>query len=301
MRLKECYEHCRRIHQRHGKTYYFSTLLFPPEVRPQVYALYAFMRVADEIVDGPEDHPPERQLRALQSFEEETLAAIRGEATENPVLRAFADTALRNEIPAGHIRSFMASMKMDTRISRYETYEDLEEYMYGSAAVVGLMMCRVMGVKSEAALPHAEALGVAMQLTNFLRDIREDWERGRVYLPLEDMKRFGYTEEDLAQERINEPFANLMDFEIERARRLYAFADRGLDHIPRGRRYPIAVARHLYAAILDHIERLNYDVFNHRAGTSIFEKLGVAAVCAARSPNEILTRRTGCIGRPGVV
>jgi 15-cis-phytoene synthase len=131
-----------------------------------------------------------------------------------------------------------------------------------------------------------------MQLTNFLRDIREDWERGRVYLPLEDLKRFEYSEEDLGTGRVNEAFVELMRFEIDRARMLYLIADQGMPHIPRGRRYPVLVARHLYAAILDRIEDLDYDVFSSRAGTTLAEKLRVAAACAVREPGEILARGT---------
>jgi phytoene synthase len=301
--LEDCYEYCRRLHQRHSKTYYFSTLLFPPETRARVYALYAFMRAADEIVDSPETDDRGEQFDALQRFEEETFAAVHGEAVSSPILRAFADTVRERKIEAGYIQSFMASMKMDTYISRYETYEDLEEYMYGSAAVVGLMMCRVMGVENDDARPHAEALGAAMQLTNFLRDVREDWQRGRVYLPLEDLERFGYSEEELASNRVNEAFVRLMRFEIERTRTLYGIADQGIGYIPQGRRYPVVVARHLYAAILDHIESAHYDVFNVRAETSLVEKLGVAAACAVRNPKEILARGAvvGCNTRPDVV
>jgi len=189
--LAGCYELCRRVQKGHSKTYYFSTSLFPEEVRPHVHALYAFMRYADEIVDNPGATTLSEQLAGLGAFEEETLAAVTGKAVANPILRAFANTVLLRGIEPGLIEAFMKSMKMDTGIFRYPTYEDLEEYTYGSAAVVGLMMCRVIGATDEAANLHAEALGVAMQLTNFLRDVREDWARGRVYLPLEDLERFG--------------------------------------------------------------------------------------------------------------
>lgn len=295
--LAECYESCRQVHQSHSKTYYFSTLLFPPQTRNHVYALYAFMRAADEIVDNPGVASREQQFETLQTFEDDTFAAIAGEPVSDPILRAFASTARECGVEASYIHSFLTSMKMDTYVSRYQTFEDLEEYMYGSAAVVGVMMCRVMGVREEEALPHAEALGVAMQLTNFLRDVREDWERGRVYLPLEDLDQFGYTEEDLSEGRVNAAFVELMSYEIERTRALYAIADQGIPYIPQGRRYPVVVARHLYAAILDHIEENGYDVFNTRAETSLVEKLSVATSCAVRNPREILAR-SGVPGRP---
>ena len=288
--LPECYELCRRIEKSHSRTYYFSTSLFPQEVRPHVHALYAFMRYADEIVDNPGVTTLDEQLAGLETFEEETLAVIAGEhVSPNPVLRAFANTVLARGINSRLIQAFMKSMKMDTHVFRYPTYEDLEEYTYGSAAVVGLMMCRVIGVSDERATPHAEALGMAMQLTNFLRDIGEDWTRGRVYLPLEDLERFGYAEEELEQGVVDERFVGLMRFEISRARMLYRVTDEGMRYIPRGCRYPVVVARRLYEAILERIEAQGYDVFARRAETSLPYKLRVAATCAIGDPGEIAT------------
>ncbi|HET7481019.1 MAG TPA: phytoene/squalene synthase family protein [Rubrobacteraceae bacterium] len=272
----------------HSRTYYFSTQLFPKGVRPHVHALYAFMRYADEIVDTPGALSLEEQLAGLERFERETIRAISGEEVLNPVLRAFAYTVRTRGIKLESITAFMKSMKMDTDTFRYRTYGELEAYTYGSAAVVGLMMCRVAGVRDDRATTHAEALGVAMQLTNFLRDMGEDWRRGRVYVPLEDLERFGYSEGDLAKGVVDERFAALMEFEIERARRLYAQADEGMRYIPRGRRYPVYVARKLYAAILDRIEAQDYDVFSRRADTSRARKVLVAGAVAARHPGELL-------------
>jgi 15-cis-phytoene synthase len=288
--LAESYDLCRRVQKAHSRTYYFSTRLFPQEVRPRVHALYAFMRYADEIVDTPHDLPLDSQLAVLEDFEEETKAAISGEEVPNPVLRAYADTVRTCGIDPATIAAFFESMKMDTRDFRYPTYEDLEVYTYGSAAVVGLMMCRVVGVADGKADPHAGALGVAMQLSNFLRDVGEDWRRGRVYLPLEDLARFEYTERDLASGLVDERFVDLMRFEIGRARKLYEIADEGIAYIPRGRRFPVVVARELYAAILDRIEAQNYDVFSRRAQVSRPGKVMVAARCAARDPGEIAAR-----------
>jgi phytoene synthase len=299
--LPECYELCRKAQRTHSRTYYFSTQLFPKQVRPHVHALYAFMRYADEIVDSPGAMTLDEQLAGLEAFEEETLAAVSGEAVRNPVLRAYANTVLVCGIEPTLIGAFMKSMKMDTSVLRYRTYEDLEEYTYGSAAVVGLMMCRVVGVRDEAANAHAEALGVAMQLTNFLRDVREDWARGRVYLPLEDLERFGYEEEELGWGVVDERFEALMRFEISRARTLYRVADEGMRYIPRGCRYPVVVARQLYAAILERVEVQSYDVFTKRAETARSHKLRIAAACAWEDPGEIAARvrRPGGIAIPG--
>jgi phytoene synthase len=301
--LAESYELCRRVQRAHSKTYYFSTQLFPPEVRPHVHALYAFMRYADEIVDNPGQTTLDEQLAALEAFEEETTATVDGEAAPNPILQAYANTVRQRGIEPQHITAFIKSMKMDTQVFRYPTYESLTVYTYGSAAVVGLMMCRAVGVVDERAEVHAEALGVAMQLSNFLRDVREDWDRGRVYLPLEDLARFDYREEELGAGVVDERFVELMRFEVGRARRLYGIAGEGIGYIPRGRRYPVVVARELYAAILDRIEAQGYDVFSRRAETSLSSKLGVATRCAARDPKEILARgrlarRTGVAFAP---
>jgi 15-cis-phytoene synthase len=290
LQLDESYELCRKIEQSHSRTYYFSTQLFPKEVRPHVHALYAFMRYADEIVDSPGSLPPEEQLAALDRFEAQTVRAISGGEVLNPILRAFAATVRERGIRLESITAFMKSMKMDTRVFRYPTYRDLEVYTYGSAAVVGFMMCRIAGVRDDRAMEHAGALGVAMQLSNFLRDIGEDWRRGRIYLPLEDLERFEYTEEDLAAGLVDERFRELMKFEIDRARALYEVADEGMRYIPRGRRLPIMVARKLYAEILDRIEAQDYDVFARRAETSAARKVWVATGCALREPGELLPR-----------
>lgn len=288
--LPESYELCRRVQRSHSRTYYFSTQLFPPEVRPHVHAMYAFMRYADEIVDNPHGTGAEEQLAGLEAFERETVAAISGEEVPNPVLRAFANTVRTRGVELESITAFMESMKMDTRVFRYRTYEDLEAYTYGSAAVVGLMMSRVIGVTDERAAPHAEALGVAMQLTNFLRDIAEDWRRGRIYVPIDDLDRFGYGEEDLAAGAVDERFIGLMRFEGKRTRALYEFASEGMGYIPRGRRFPILVARELYEAILDAIEAQGYDVYARRAETTRMRKLAATARVATREPGEILAR-----------
>ena len=228
------YELCRRVQKAHSRTYYFSTRLFPAEVSPHVQALYAFMRYADEIVDNPHDLPLEAQLAVLEDFEHETMAAVSGEAVPNPMLRAYADTVHVAASRRRTITAFMKSMKMDTRVFRYPTYYDLE--------VVHLRERRrggpddVQGRRDgrRRADAHAEALGVAMQLSNFLRDVGEDWRRGRVYLPMEDLARFGYTEQDLASGVVDERFVGLMKFQIGRARGLYEVADEGMKYIPRG-------------------------------------------------------------------
>ena len=271
--LAESYELCRKIQKAHSRTYYFSTGFFPPHVRPRVHALYAFMRYADEIVDNPGVTSLGEQLGGLEAFERETMAAVAGEPVANPVLRAYADTVRVCGIDPETIAAFMRSMKMDTRVFRYPTYRDLEVYTYGSAAVVGLMMCRVVGAADRRADRHAEALGVAMQLSNFLRDVGEDWRRGRVYLPLEDLERFGVSEAEVLEGVSSPRMQDLLRFQIARAHQLYDESWRGIGLLHPDSRFAVATAATVYRGILEKIEANNYNVFTRRASLSAAEKL----------------------------
>jgi phytoene synthase len=272
--LDLAYGLCKRINAHHGKTYYFSTLFFPPEVRRSVHALYGFVRYPDEIVDNPQ--PGDDPQRGLLEYRDATRMALKIGSSGNPVLAAFADTAKRYGISEKYPLAFLDAMAMDLIRSRYETFEDLKTYTYGSASVVGLMMCCVMGVTDEQALVHAHDLGMAMQLTNFWRDIGEDWrDRQRIYIPQEDLRRFGYTETMLANGIVNDAFRALMRFQIARAREYYVSADLGMASIPSRCQLPVMLARHLYAQILDKIEENDYDVFGRRARTTALEKATV--------------------------
>src|SRR5918999_836203 len=179
--LAESYELCRRVQRSHSRTYYFSTRLFPPEVRPHVHALYAFMRYADEIVDNPGVTTPDEQLAALEAFEEETLAAVAGEEVPNPVLRAYANTVRERGIAPESITAFMKSMKMDTHVLRYPTYEDLAVYTYGSAAVVGFIECPVRRVGGRKGEGHRGGPGGGQPPPQLPPDLREGLGRGRIY------------------------------------------------------------------------------------------------------------------------
>ena len=270
--LNAAYAASKRLNAHHGKTYYFSTLFFPPEVRRSVHALYGFVRYPDEIVDNP---PPGSDPAALlECYREATLDAMRTGCSDLPVLHAFADMAQRHSLPPDYPMAFLDAMAMDLTRTRYETFEDLKTYTYGSASVVGMMMCHVVGISAPCALAPAHDLGLAMQLTNFWRDIGEDWAtRGRIYLPLEDRERFGYTEAMLAGNIVNDQFIALLRFEIARARSFYEAADLGIPYITPGCQMPVKLARVLYSRILDKIEANGYDVFSRRARTSRLEKI----------------------------
>jgi phytoene synthase len=261
--LAEAYEHCRRINQHYGKTYYFSSLFFPKELRPAVHALYAWVRYPDEWVDNPGDLTIEEQRAKLRQWRDATADAVKTGSADHPVLAAWADSARRYNVPVQYMLDFLDAMEMDLTVSRYPTFADLQKYTWGSASVVGLMMCHIVGVVDKKAVPHATSLGLAMQLTNFLRDVGEDWrERGRIYLPLEDLECFGVSVSDIAEGRITENFKDLARFEIERCREIYAHADEGMHYIPAEGRLPVRLARVLYSRILDKVEQNGYDVFS---------------------------------------
>ena len=269
--LDAAYAASKALNAHHGKTYYFSTLFFPPEVRRSVHALYGFVRYPDEIVDNPA--PGSDPAALLSEYRQATRDAMRTGCSDLPVLHAFADMAQRHQLSPDYPLAFLDAMAMDLTRTRYETFEDLKTYTYGSASVVGLMMCHVIGISDPCALAPAHDLGLAMQLTNFWRDIGEDWKtRGRIYLPLEDMERFGYTEAMLSESVINDQFLALMRFEIARARDFYAASDLGIPYITPQCQLPVKLARVLYSRILDKIEANDYDVFTHRARTSRMEK-----------------------------
>lgn len=276
--LSDAYEHCRLINRHYGKTYYFSTQFFPKHLRPAVHALYAWVRYPDEWVDNPHGMSLAEQRDRLRQWRDATADAMKTSVSDHPVLAAWADSARRYDVPAQYMRDFLAAMEMDLIVTRYETFADLQKYTWGSASVVGLMMCRIIGAVDPAAISHATSLGLAMQLTNFLRDVGEDWrQRGRIYLPLEDLRRFNVSEEDVAANRLTNNFRALVRFEADRAREIYAHADAGMSYIPAEARLPVRLARVLYSRILDKIGQNDGDVLTRRARVPTSEKLAALA------------------------
>jgi phytoene synthase len=277
--LQAAYEACRRLNAAHGRTYYLATLLLPPPKRPYVHALYGFARYADELVDDLDAPDPDRLVR----WSEATLQALqRGEAVDprrEPVMAALADTLRRWDIPLAHVEAFLTSMQMDIDVTTYPTYADLERYMYGSAAVIGLQMVPILEPvpgREEEAYVRAQALGEAFQLSNFLRDVAEDLDRGRVYLPLEDLDRFGVAVDVLMERRLTPGIRDLLAFEIERTRALYAVAAGGVALLDPTSRPCIRTAITLYGGILEEIERAGYDVFAGRVAVPLPHRLRVA-------------------------
>jgi 15-cis-phytoene synthase len=283
-------EQCRRIHKKFGTTYYYSTLRFPKRIQWRVHAIYAFVRVPDEWVDNPGEMGTEQRLELLRDWRSQLTKGINGERPEHFAMRAFCDAVTECRIPVEEAFLFLDAMEMDITRTRYETYEDLRGYMRGSASAIGVMMCYAMCARTDFdTIARAKALGEAMQLTNFLRDINEDMERGRIYLPLEDMARFSVSEADLRSKVVTSQFRELLKFEIARARSLYLESDFGIYKLPPKMRKAVLLSRLLYSQILDRIEAQEYDVFRQRARTNSIHK----ARCAMRvlvNDKRILTK-----------
>ncbi|MGH8910230.1 MAG: phytoene/squalene synthase family protein [Egibacteraceae bacterium] len=262
----------------HGRTYYFATRFLPRSKRRHVHALYGFARYADDLVDHMDlSWEPEQRRRALEAWSREFLTSLMTGRTQEPVLMAVLNTVQELGIRHDDLRAFLRSMAMDLEVSRYATYDDLYGYVYGSAAVIGSMMLPVLGSTHPQARDRAMDLGVAFQLTNFLRDIAEDWDRDRIYLPLEDLERFGVTERDFRARRVGENFRRLLAFEAQRTRALYRRAEAGWAMLPPASRACIRIAHHLYREILDRLEAADWQVFGVRAAVPTRRKLAVAA------------------------
>ncbi|WP_392543592.1 isopentenyl-diphosphate Delta-isomerase [Oryzobacter telluris] len=279
--VAEGYARCAALTREHGTTYWWGARLLPEDARRHVHAVYALARLADDLVDEAGPEPGPAAAAALDAFERRFFADLHAGWSDDPVTAAVVTTVHERGIDEECFHRFFASMRADLTVRTYETWADLLAYMDGSAAVIGEMMLPVLGPRSEAAAA-ARSLGLAFQLTNFLRDVGEDLDRGRVYLPQEDLRRFGA---DPSLRRSTPEWRALMAFEIERNRRLYREADVGLPALPLRSRKCVATARVLYARILERIEAADHDVFATRARVPTAVKALVAArMVAAREP-----------------
>lgn len=279
--LAPAFEVARKLHKKHGKSYYFATRFFPVDIRLATYALYGFLRVPDEIVDNSPINSAEDLCEVKKKLDEWQASWDRAYSagdSEDPVLRVSSYVFHTYSIPFEYSVSFLEAMQTDLVKSRYANYDELEGYMYGSAAVVGLMMTHIIGFQDQSALPYAQQLGYAMQLTNFLRDIDEDYsQRDRIYMPQDELAQFGLTSTDIATRNFTPQFKDFVKFQSERADRLYKEASVGIDLLkPTGQR-PVRVASGLYRAILNKIEAQDFNVFAGRARTRLHEKIFILA------------------------
>lgn len=262
----EAYAECERIIRRNSKSFYFSSQFLSPESRRAVRALYAFCRTTDDVVDLAENDP----ARALAAWVHQARAV--SPAPTSPVLVAWHDTRTRYGLSATLVDELLAGMAMDLTINRYATFADLWLYCYRVASVVGLLVMGITG-HEQGAEPYAIKLGVALQLTNILRDVGEDAARGRVYLPQDELARFGLSAEEILLGAYDERFRELMRFQVERTRRLYEESWPGIAMLPAESRFAIAAAARVYRGILDKLEANNYDAYTRRAHLKLREKV----------------------------
>ena len=277
--LRASYGACRRLNAAHGRTYYLATLLLPAWKRPYVHALYGFARYADEIVDDLASTLTDVEKACwLTGWGEQLLRDVADGTSSHPISRAVVDTVRRWDIPLSHIEDFLASMRMDLTVTDYKTYDDLMTYVHGSAAVIGLQMVPILEplVPREVVDPYAADLGIAFQLSNFLRDVGEDLQRGRVYLPLEDLDAFDVTREHLERGVVDGRVRRLLAFEVARTRELYRTAALGIRLLHPTSRPCIETALALYGGILDEVERADYQVLQQRVRVGRRRRAAVA-------------------------
>jgi phytoene synthase len=270
--LEASYARCRQLSREFGRTYYAATMLLPRVKRHHVHALYGFCRFADDIVDDPGPMSVQEREHTLTHFGDQFFDDLDHGDSDHEVLKAVVHTVRAFDINPDCFRRFLRSMALDLTVSKYETFDDLLDYMDGSAAVIGEMMVPILEPRSAEAVNHARDLGIAFQLTNFLRDVGEDLDRGRVYVPQEDLERFGA---DAHLRKVTPEWRELMIFEIERTRDYYESADEGVPMLPPSSARCIRVARRLYSEILERVEHNDYDVFSSRARVPTTRKAAV--------------------------
>ena len=278
--LRQSYLECKRLNSQHGKTYFLATQLLPKSKRPFVHALYGFARYADEIVDDLDSKlSPQEKREELELWSFQLLRDIKAGRSDDHIGRALVDTVNRFNIPISYFEAFLHSMAMDLDKTEYETFEDLMEYVYGSAAVIGLQMVPILGTlpgQMEAAKVAAEKLGIAFQLANFIRDVNEDLDRGRIYLPGRELAEFGVDRAMLERRILTPQIIAALKFQIDRVRRLKRESDQGIALLSPESRPCIQAASELYCGIVDEVEKINYEVFKYRAKTSTLRRLSVA-------------------------
>jgi phytoene synthase len=275
--LRASYEECKRLNSLHGKTYYLATLLLPAAKRPFVHALYGFARYADEIVDDlASTLTAQEKAEVLRNWSSEVLRGLETGNSSDLVGRALIDTVKRFDIPHQHFVDFLHSMEMDLTVTEYQSFEDLYEYVYGSAAVIGLQMVPILGGDTVNSLKAAKDLGVAFQLANFIRDVGEDLERGRVYLPLQELAEHGVTRQMLEARKLTPEIISALKFQIARVRQLQKDAEPGIALLDKTSQPCIRAASELYCGIVDEVEKIGYDIFNKRAKTSTARRARVA-------------------------
>lgn len=280
-KLRASYSICRAITREHAKTFYMATRFLPYQKQRSIFAIYGLCRYLDDLVDEGEDLIRQEKLSSaelldkLDMFKVKLISTFQGLESDSPVLYAFSDVLGRHKIPIELPLTLLEGVRSDLVKNRYENFEELYDYSYKVASVVGLMTSEVFGYDNEEALTYAVDLGIAMQLTNILRDIGEDVDRNRIYLPREDLLHFDVSEEEILNRVMSDRFLSLIQFQIDRAREYYNRADYGIQMLNKDSRLPVLLARENYSRILNKIEESGYNVFHERAYLTSREKFSI--------------------------
>lgn len=285
--IEKAYEYCESVTKLHAKSFYFAAKFLPKHKRKAVYPIYAFCRHVDDEIDEIGENDEAKAIEAVERWKsnlEEVYFLAKSQSgkdqrsktnDQNQVFLAWKDLLQNYKIPKNLPLELVEGVLMDTKIKRYETFDELYVYCYRVASTVGLMSSEILGYSDKIALEYAEALGIAMQLTNILRDVKEDAAIGRIYLPQEDLRRFEISEEQIFTNKFDENFREMMKFQIARARDFYAKGEKGIALLEKDTRFTVLLASRIYARILDEIERQNYDIFIKRAHTTTAQKLSM--------------------------
>ena len=272
---RAAFEYARKITAHYSKSFYFSAQMLPKERRWATFALYGFCRHCDNLIDTPRQRTETEILREIQRLTEELQIAYNTGESQDPIIRAFILIAKAYGIPIAYPLDLLNGVAMDVQQTRYRTFDELSLFCYRVAAVVGLMMTHVLGYKNERAFGYAKQLGIAMQLTNILRDIKEDKEMGRIYLPHADLAQFGVTEQDILKEKMTSELKALIKFQIERADQYYTEAIPGISLLKTESQYAIYSAARIYRGILRKIEECDYNPFLNRVFVPSTQKIGI--------------------------
>ena len=277
-RLKKAYTHCRLITRNHAKTFYMATRFLPNRKQRAIFAIYGLCRYLDDLVDEAEDLMFNKKISCsdiedkLQLFRDKLIRSYNGKEQSDPILIAFSDVLSTYNISIDLPLQLIEGVEMDLRKNRYNSFSEVYDYSYKVASVVGLMTSEVFGYSKPEALDYAIDLGIAMQLTNILRDVGEDIHKNRIYLPLEELKKFNVSETDFIEKNLTNDFKALIHFQIERAREYYERADKGISMLDKDSRLPVALASENYSRILNKIEENDYKIFEQRAYLNSREK-----------------------------
>ncbi len=273
--LNAAFKYARQVTAVHAKSFYLSARFLPREKRWATYALYGFCRYADNLIDTPRDRSRSELLQEVEFLANELETAYRTGESEHPIMMPFILIARKYTIPITYPMELLEGVKMDLRLDRYETFEDLYLFCYRVAGVVGLMMTNLLGYKSDSAFEYAEKLGIAMQLTNILRDVQEDERMGRIYLPQEDLSQFNVSENQIVSEQMDQNMLDFMTFQVDRALRYYKEAEKGVELLDTNSQFAIYAASKIYRGILDKIIRQGYNPFLGRVYVPRQQKINI--------------------------